>query len=185
MNYTLPTTLNVGGREYEIRTDFRPALDTVLAMEAPELDNREKIIVMLNNIYKRPEKIEDLNQAVKMATWYIAGGKKAQGSGVKKIFDWEQDWELIVAALYPILKRDVRGMEYLHWWSFLAAFMEIGESTFSTVISIRRKKQKGKKLEKYEQEFYRSNREIVDLKPKVYFTPEERALLGIEEADED
>ena len=51
--------------------------------------------------------------------------------------------------------------------------MEIGESLYSTVIDIRQKKQKNKKLEKWEEEFYRENKSIVDLKEK--YTEEELA----------
>ena len=49
--------------------------------------------------------------------------------------------------------------------------MEIDEGAFSNVISIRRKKSKGKKLEKWEQDFYNENRKLIDLKPK--YTKEE------------
>lgn len=51
----------------------------------------------------------------------------------------------------------------MHWWTFFGLYMEIGESTFSTVVSIRDKKRKGKKLEKWEQEYYKNNKSIVDL----------------------
>ena len=51
--------------------------------------------------------------------------------------------------------------------------MEIGECTYSTVLSIRTKKRDGKKLEKWEQEFYTSNRKLVDIKVKL--TEEEKA----------
>jgi hypothetical protein len=43
-------------------------------------------------------------------------------------------------------------------------FSEIGESLFSTVIGIRLKKKKGKKLEQWEKDFYKENRTIVDMK---------------------
>lgn len=38
---------------------------------------------------------------------------------------------------------------------------------FSSVIGIRQKLNKGKKLEKYEQEFYRNHRNMIDLKRKL------------------
>ncbi len=183
MNYHLPTSLEVAGRELAIRSDFRPVLDTVIALDAPELNEWEKVMVTLHNIYVDPGEITDVGEAFKKAMWFIAGGKTdTPAEGAKpKIFDWEQDWELIVAALYPIVHGDVRAKDYFHWWSFTTAFMEIGESTFSTVLSIRRKKQKGKKLEKYEQEFMKSNPGLVKLRQKVYYSPEERELLGIDE----
>ena len=51
--------------------------------------------------------------------------------------------------------------------------MEIGECTYSTVLSIRTKKAKGKKLESYEQDFYNANKRMVDIQPKL--TEEEKA----------
>ena len=54
----------------------------------------------------------------------------------------------------------------------MAWYMEIGESTFSNVINIRQKKSKGKKLEDYEREYYRENRKLIDLTPKM--TEEEK-----------
>lgn len=49
----------------------------------------------------------------------------------------------------------------------ISAYFEIGECAFATVVSIRNKKARGKKLEKWEQEYYRENRNTVDIKPKL------------------
>ena len=45
--------------------------------------------------------------------------------------------------------------------------MEIGECTFSTYVAIRDKKNKGKKLDKWEQQIYKDNRDRIVLKKKV------------------
>ena len=52
--------------------------------------------------------------------------------------------------------------------------MEIGECTYGTVLTIRNKKADGKKLEKWEQEFYDKNKKMVDIKPKM--TEEEKEM---------
>lgn len=44
--------------------------------------------------------------------------------------------------------------------------MEIGESLFSNIVHIRMKKAKGKKLDKWEQEFYKENKSLIDFKEK-------------------
>jgi hypothetical protein len=45
--------------------------------------------------------------------------------------------------------------------------MEIGSKClFASILDIRTKKAKGKKLEKHEQEFYRDNRALIDLERK-------------------
>lgn len=44
--------------------------------------------------------------------------------------------------------------------------MEIGESLFSQILSVRMKKAKGKKLEDWEREFYKENKTLIDLDVK-------------------
>ena len=60
----------------------------------------------------------------------------------------------------------MRALPFCHWWTFLAWFNGIGEGQLSTVVSIREKKRKGKKLSDWEREFYQENREKVDFKLK-------------------
>ena len=50
--------------------------------------------------------------------------------------------------------------------------MEIREGIFSTVLGIRQKMAKGKRLEKWEREFRRNNKKICDLKTR--YTKEEQ-----------
>ena len=81
-------------------------------------------------------------------------------------------------AVNKVNNADVRATDYMHWWTFFGLYMEIGESTFSTVVSIRDKKRKGKKLEKWEQEYYKNNKSIVDLHQKsTERSDEEKAEL--------
>ena len=74
----------------------------------------------------------------------------------------------------------MRSEEYMHWWTFLGAYMEVGESTFSTIVSIRDKKRRGKKLEKWEEDYYKEHKNMVDLKTK----PQERSEAEKEELRE-
>ena len=91
---------------------------------------------------------------------------------------WEQDAPIIIPAVNKVNNAEVRATDYMHWWTFFGLYMEIGESTFSTVVSIRDKKRKGKKLEKWEQEYYKNNKSIVDLHQKsTERSDEEKAEL--------
>ena len=98
--------------------------------------------------------------------------------------DWEQDAPIIVPAVNKMCNFDVRSVKYMHWWTFFGYYMEIGECMLSTVVSIRDKKRRGKKLEKWEQEFYRNNKHIVDLRTRKAERSEEekeelRKLFGL------
>ncbi len=165
--WTLPASLPVGDREYAIRTDYRVALYLLQILADGELEPDEKAEVCLRVLYEDWESIPAgrRREALERAAEYLDGGLPAPGgrSGAR-VMDWEQDGGMILPAVNRVLGRDVRREEQTHWWTFLGAYMEIGESLFSSVLAIRRKKAKGKKLEKYEQEFCRENRGLVDLR---------------------
>ena len=97
--------------------------------------------------------------------------------------DWEQDERIMFPAINKAAGFEVRQAKYVHWRTFIGYYMEIPEGIFSHVLSIRLKKAKGKKLEKYEKEFWNANKDICVLKTKL--TEEEQvekdrinALLG-------
>lgn len=167
----LPTTLTVDEKEYKIRTDFRIALTIFEAFEDVELNEKEKALVMLELLFEEiPTNVEE---ALKQASWFLDGGKQYEEfNKSKKIMDWEQDESIIFSAINKVAGCETREKEYMHWWTFLGYFSEIEEGLFSTVINIRQKRNSGKKLEKYEQEFYRNNKTLIDLKQR--YTAEEQ-----------
>ena len=80
----------------------------------------------------------------------------------------------MVAPINHILGFECRSVDYLHWRTFLAAYMEIPpESVFARVLRIREKLRTGKKLEKYEKQWYSKNRDLVHLRPKFSQSEEE------------
>ena len=89
--------------------------------------------------------------------------------------DWAFDFPRIVAPVNRVMGRDIRSLEYLHWWSFLSAYMEIGDCLFSQIVAIRSKKAKHQKLDKSDQAFYKANRQIIDLKNT--YSQAEQALM--------
>jgi hypothetical protein len=174
----LPRQLNINGTDRAIRSDFRVALLIFQAYNDVECSDEEKTIVMLKCLYEDIDAIPETDQeeAVNQGVWFLEGGKiedDAKYQQSKKTIDWEQDEQLIFSAVNKVAGYETRDKEYMHWWSFIGLFNEIGEGLFSTVIGIRSKKNKGKKLEKHEQEFYRENKSLIDIKEKL--TAEEQA----------
>lgn len=164
--YELPTALEIGGKPYAIRSDFRAVLDILMAMNDPELDEQGKAVVMLQILFPDWETIppELTDQALEKACAFIDCGQKGDGKPQPRLLDWEQDAPIIIPAVNNVAHTEIRAMPYLHWWSFWGYFMGIGESLFSSVVSIRQKKARGKKLEKWEQEYYRENKALIDLR---------------------
>lgn len=168
MIYDLPETLTFGGREWDINTDFRDVLNILVAFEDPELTDAEKVYVCLHNIYVDFEDIprELTQQAYDAAIEFIDHGHPDDKKPSRKTMDWEQDAPLIFSAINAVAGYEVRSEEYIHWWTFMGYFMEIKDTTYSTVLSLRQKKARGKKLEKYEQEYWKNNRGICELRRK-------------------
>ncbi len=179
MIYDLPKSLTVCGTEYEIRSDYRAILDIMIAFNDIELTDKEKATVALYIFYPSFDNIptEHCQEALRQCFWFINGGndeETGQGKPVKLV-DWEQDFQYIVSPVNRVLGYEIRSVEYMHWWTFLGAYMEIGECTFSQIVRIRNAKAHGRKLDKQDQEWYAKNRRLVDLKSN--YTPEENELL--------
>ena len=178
MNYVLPMTLNVGGIEYEIRSDYRAVLDICAALNDPELDDIEKRALAVAILYPNWDKIpaKDSNAALTACFDFIACGEKNTGNKNPKLMDWEQDFRFIAPAINRVLGQEIRAVTYLHWWTFVSAYYEIGDCLFARIVGIRDKKAHGKRLDKSEQEWYRKNREIIDFKRN--YTAADKAALG-------
>lgn len=171
MIYGLPESLEVNGVEHPIRTDFRDIMRIIFAMHDPNLENNEKAYVCLYVLYEDFDELksEDYEAAFKAATWFINCGDKQEKEGApqKRAIDFEQDEQLLIAAVNRVAGREVRSMDYLHWWTFMGFFMEIGDCTYRTVLNLRSKKNRGKKLEKWEEEFWNNNKEICVIREKL------------------
>ena len=93
-----------------------------------------------------------------MYKFFNCGGEDTVGAKVPyKLIDWEKDSQIISSAINKVANTEIRSVPYVHWWTFMGYFSSIGKSLLSTVIEIREKILKGKKLEKYEREFRRDN----------------------------
>lgn len=195
ISWSLPTSLDIGGKEYKIRSDYRAVLDILTAMNDPEIfepgmsekeKNIERVMTMLQILYEDFESIpsNQWNEATKKAKEFIDCGMSDDGKPKPRLMDWEQDAPLIIPAVNKVCHQDIRSLKYMHWWTFISLYMEIGDCMLSTVISIRKKRKKGQKLEKWEKEFYQNNKSIVDLKVKCEERSDEekealRKLFGI------
>ena len=171
--FELQDAVTVDGRSYRIRTDYRVILEIFVMLQDPELDDGDRTVALMRMFYvDRPE---DVKAAIEAFASFVdprpRSDRKRPG-----LVDWEADFELIAAAVNHVLGTECRALPYLHWRTFLGAYMEISpESLFSRVISIREKTKSGRKLEKWEREWYRKNRDLVDL-PMKYSESEKKLL---------
>lgn len=164
----LPKSLDVGGIAFPIETDYRNILVFLAACSDPDLSPEQKLEILIKRLYRDgfcqiPKNC--MEEAVRQAKWFVDCGQKDDDKKpVRKVMDWEQDEAILFPAINKVAGMETRAAPYIHWWTFSGYFMEIEEGTFSTVLGIRQKRAKGKKLEKWEQEFYRNNKAICDIK---------------------
>lgn len=170
----LPEALTVGGEDYSIRTDYRNILQVFEAFQDPELTQEEKWIVAIyllfedfssdDDVMQAAQDGFDLEESMKQISWFISAGQPEKQVLEQPTYNWTQDEQMIFSAVNKVAGRETRELEYLHWWTFLGYFNEVGEGTFSFIVGIRHKLNKGKKLEKHEKEFLSHNKELVLMK---------------------
>jgi len=141
----LPDAVEIDGVAVPIRTDFRAALRIILAFEDNSLTVIEKQAVLLDNLY--PEPPANVTRALEQGVKFLDGGSAASDDDDNepiRVYSFSQDARLIFAAF-----RQTHGIDLqtatLHWWAFLALFMDIGADTaLSHLISLRHRVKTGK-----------------------------------------
>lgn len=187
MIWDFPVSVTIDGEEYEIQNncDYRVILDCIAVYEDTSLDLITQHQSALIIFYKEPHKIKNIEEAVKQMLRVIdceseecsSFNKTENFRPPERLMCWSKDFKFIAPATSRILGYDVRTPnKYTHWWSFMGAYMEIGECTWSTFISIRKKKMHGQKLEEWEQKVYRENKKDIDLPQNL--TDEEKEWLN-------
>lgn len=183
MMWDLPISVEINGKSHAIRNkcDYRVVLDVICALNDNELTEEEKAKCALVIFYEDASQINDFEMAIEEMFRIINGGQVEEQSNDNRprLMDWEHDFSQLAPPISRVLGYDVRTPDkYTHWYSFLGGYMEIGECTFSTIVSIRSKKAKGQKLDKWEIDYLREHRKMVELPQKL--TAEEEELLNSE-----
>lgn len=180
MSYELPVSVRVGDRCWDIRSDYRAALDICTALSDPELTDRERALAALVIFYPDLRDLPqgDYQEALDACLDFLAGGLPDADARGPRLVDWERDFPLIAAPVNRALGQDIRALPYLHWWTFLGYYREIGgDCTFAWVVRIRDKLARGRALDREEKAWYRENRALVRLSRR--WTGAEEALSEV------
>ena len=116
-----------------------------MAWEDPELIDFEKQSITVRNLYK--ETPHNFELAVIEATKFLNGGESEEeseeGNGLR-YYSFSKDANFIYAAFKQTHNIDL-AIENIHWWKFLALFMDLGsETTFCSLIGLRKRVKTGK-----------------------------------------
>ena len=134
---TLPESFLIGGKEYDISSDFRDIVELEGILSSEELTDAERGEQALHLFYGCiPHAVEE---AVEKLCWFMQCGeinrpqkarRRSQGEGVHKAaYSFIHDAGLIYAAFMQQYGIDLHDVEYLHWWKFKAMFESLGKDT--------------------------------------------------------
>lgn len=167
--YEIPTKIFIEGEEFPIRNngDYRMVLDCFKALQDAELNPKERVFCSLLIFYEDINSIADINKfpdletaITEMYNFFNCGKDQSVGKRMRhRLIDWDKDSQMICSAINKVANKEVRAEPYIHWWTFMGYYSAVGDSLLSTVLSIRDKLSRGKKLEKYEREFKNENPE--------------------------
>ena len=160
--------IEIDNKSYPItnRGDFRMILDCFSALSDKEIPQQYRIMDSLKIFYEDINSDEDIvnvfgknvEQAVKQMYSFFDCFQDSIGMKAShNLIDWESDAQLVCAAVNNVAQTEIRSEPYLHWFTFMGYYISVGESMLATVVGIRDKKHRGKKLEKYEKEFVNNN----------------------------
>ena len=162
----LPISAKIGGRDYDLHADYRDILEIFSYLEDPDLPELLRWEIALALFFEGEIPREHRQEAMEYLAQFIACGEKGEEKPGRKLLDWEQDAEAIIADVNRVSGQEIRAIPFLHWWTFMAWFHAIGEGQLSMLVSLRDKLRRGKKLEAWEKDFYRENKQRVDLKKR-------------------
>lgn len=156
---------DIGGKTYKINADFRDVLEIISILNDEDRPNflRWQIAISLFYDEEIPKRFQ--NEAMKYLSEFISYGSDDKKPAPKMI-DWDQDAQMILSDVNKVAGTEVRGTKFMHWWTFLSFFYSVGDGQLATVVSIRKKKRSGKKLEKWEETYYRENKDRIDFQRK-------------------
>lgn len=164
--WELPRQTSIGGKTYHLHTDYRQILKIFSYLQDETLPEFIRWQVALALFYEEEIPDKDYTEAAEYFCRFVNCGMEEPKDPGPALLNWEQDAQDIAADVNKVAGQEIRALPYLHWWTFLSWFHGIGEGNLSTLVTIRDKRNRGKKLEPWEQEYYRRNRDRVNLKKK-------------------
>lgn len=172
--WSLPTRLEVAGRQIPIRADFRQILRILAVLSEEEQPEFLRWCKALKLFYTQPIVPHERTLAAQRLCDFITCGHPGQKG--RRLLCWQHDAPVIAMEVNRVAGQEIRQLEFLHWWTFLGWFHAIGDGPLAQILSIRRKLATGEQLTKEERLFYRQNRSRIRL-PESEQVAREKAQL--------
>ena len=179
-SWELPTSALIGGKVYAIHADFRDVLHLQRYLNREDIPEFMRWKTALALFYEGDIPPRDREEAGRWLVDFLRCGEPPAPDEAQspQLLDWDLDAPVIIAEINKIAGEEIRQRPFVHWWTFVSWFHAIGEGQLATLVSIREKIRRGKKLEKWELEYYRKNKARVDMRrPRTAEEEAEKARL--------
>lgn len=172
---SIPESVEVGGKNLPINTDFRTSILFELLMQDKTIESEDKFETTLQLYYPVEILKENKAEAITKALWFYSGGiyvkepkkgEKSKGPTTDRRYSYEADDIYIYAAFLDQYRIDLQD-EDLHWWKFRALFRSLKDDCKMSKIMSYRAMTINDKMAKAEQKFYS------DMK-RLYALPDDR-----------
>ena len=162
----LPENVEINGKVYKIRTDFRTSILFETMMLDEEFPDELKGSQAIDLYFYEPPPIEYGEEALKRIIEFYSCGKtenpgKSGKISIKEIYSFEYDDDYIFAAFYQQYGIDLTDTN-LHWWKFKALFKSLCENCKIVEIMGYRSTDLSD-IPKEKQKFYRSMKKLYEL----------------------
>lgn len=144
-----PDAIEIDGEVYAVNTDFRVGLQIMADFENPDFDQDECNYLMLNRLYIDLPDDRDASfyqKAAGKAVKFLNAGDEAERDteGKPRLYSFIKDARLIYSAFSQTHAVDLQTAD-MHWWRFLALFMDLGADTaFNSMVNLRKRYHDGK-----------------------------------------
>lgn len=163
--WQLPVKTTIDGKTYHLHTDYRDILEIFSYLDDPDLPEPVRWRIALALFYEEPVPAHSYQPAMDYMTAFLCAGKKTPPG--PRLMDWNHDAGAILAGVNRAAGMEIRGLKYVHWWSFLSWFHAMEPGQLSTLVGIRDRLRRGKPLEPWQQEFYRNDPKAVSLPERL------------------
>ncbi|MDU7067150.1 MAG: bacteriophage Gp15 family protein [Clostridium perfringens] len=177
----LPTKVKIGGKFYNINSDFRTSMLFELLMQDEDIEDELKITQALKLYFPKIPPLKYIEETINIIMWFYGCGKekeelnkriKSTSNDLEQAYSFEHDNAYIYSAFLSQYKVDLQDIEYLHWWKFRTLFEGLTEENMIVKIMDYRTMDLSK-MEKSEREFYKEKKEFFKLPKKISKSDEE------------
>ncbi|MBO3417915.1 bacteriophage Gp15 family protein [Clostridium perfringens] len=178
----LPTKVKIGGKFYNINSDFRISILFELLMQDEDIEDELKITQALKLYFSKIPPLKYIEETINAIMWFYGCGDekeelnkriKTTSNDLEQAYCFEHDNAYIFDAFISQYKIDLSTIEYLHWWKFRALFEGLTEENMIVKIMNCRTMDLNKIEDKNERAFYKEKKEFFKLPNKISKEDEE------------